>query len=472
MQTVKTELAMDIPAATVYQPPTRGMAPMKREYVTFPPAGPNQVVQASSQSIVRFRFPNTGYLDPCKTFLRFAIQGNFTRPVANSNPDTTQQIHLEQIGAHAVIHSFRVFASGQLVEEITNYGEVAKLLMMMAPDNFNDSHPTILQGLDGVIDRQTQFAPSGSQLYSRTYGGSIPYQDDAVAWRYFVIPLIGSGLFGPRSTDYLPLWLLGGDFEIEIAFSPGSRVFRQGAAQTSSSGDGNQANLGTNHAQSYNLKDISLHTQIISLPDTFTAALLERIRGGNTIKFGFETYQVHQSSVQGSTDIINIPAHLSDVTGIFLVRKINSVPAGNPAFDFEGKGITYAQLQVGSNLIPQQPITNDTDLFWSFMQATGNGSCSYGRSINTHYMNWGTPQYTVDNTHLRVAQDTVVAFDLCKYHKSNVLTGMPLEGNATITMKYDPTEFGNNIAGKQVNLCIVRSTRIFILSAEGVAILR
>lgn len=470
MQTIKTELQMDIPAATVYQPPSRGMAPFKKEYCTFPPQGPNAVTAASTQSIVRFRFPNTGYLDPSKTYLRFGMQVN-----ADAAGTGADDARLETVGAHAVIHSFRVFASGQVVEDITNYADVVRLLQLQNGTEHLEGMSGILQGTEGntVLSSAVRAANSttfsGAQITKDAYGGRIPRKNEAVAWRYFCVPFLPSGMFGPRSTDYLPLWLLGGDFEVEITFAAGEKVFRESEDVKDATKICNDA---SNHTNSYNLRDIALHTQIISLPDSFTAALLDRVRSGNSIKFGFQTYSVNQTSVQGSTDIVNIPVHLSDVTGIYLIRKVNAPAGAYPKYQFEGNSIEYAQLQVGSNLIPQQPITNYTDLFLNFLHAS-NKEFNTSNPVGIHPFNWGVAGNLSSLNGITNGRqaNTVVAFDLRKYHKSNVLTGVPLEGNATITMKYAQADAANFISS-QVNLVVVQSTRVFILAAEGVAILR
>jgi hypothetical protein len=487
MQTVKTELMMDVPAATQYDPPMRGMAPFKREYCSFPPQGPNAVTQASSQSIVRFRFPNTGYLDPSKTFLRFGLQINQDSETTGTPavPVYTQEGRLESVGASSVIQSFRVFASGQVIEDITNYADVVRLLQLHNASDHLEGMSGVVQGTEGnTVLVGTSNIPSASTVpltssatsVKVAYGGRIPYKNypGKDAWRYFAIPFLASGMFGPKATDFLPLWLLGGDFEIEITFAPGTKVLRI-VDRTTNVADVSLST--TAQANSYNLRDIALHTQIIALPDVFTAALLQKVREGASIKFAFQTYSVNQSSVQGSTDIVNIPVHLSDVTAIYLVRKKNTPASDYAKYQFEGDGIEYAQLQVGSNLFPQQPITNYTDLYLNLLHAS-NKAYNLGNPLGILPNNWGikgdallainNPATT--NGGVRQA-NTIAAFDLRKYHKSNVLVGVPLEGNATITMKYDSTLAPGFISG-QVNLVIVQSTRVFILAAEGVAILR
>lgn len=461
MNYLRAELPVHVPSGLMYPPPQKAMNPLDRKFVGIQPMGSSDVASVVDGTLVRFRFPAQGFLDCGKTLFRFGM--NVVQAGATQDP------FLESAGAASIIKRLVIRCNGQEIEDIQNYSDIHRWIQLTHSLEHMDFATAVLQGTEGNIvetqaitagSRRYKAVPQGAKLAAAANGGhtagaAVP---NAANTRWFLIPFLASGLLGPANNQYLPLWAMGNDFEVELTLYGPANTYKD---------SGNVAAIGTQAdtapTGTLTLTGLRLEVQYVDVPDAYTKALLEKFKSAQAIYMNFSSWQVFGQVCQGATDIINIQHILSNVEAIFLGRKRSTIVATNGGmFQYHGNLFLSSQLQVGAKYYPSQPITNRSDLFYSLLEAVGrlNNTIDAVRIPNA---NWGIAGSVTDEA------QTIYAYNLRKYRQSGVLTGIPLEGSCSITNNYvsDP-----NAAFASTNLIGLKHTRVLVLTAEGITILK
>ena len=467
MNYLRAELPVHVPSGLMYPPPQKAMNPLDRKFVGIQPMGSSDIASVVDGTIVRFRFPAQGFLDCGKTMLRFGL---------NVVQNPTGNPFLESAGAASIIKRLVIRCNGQEIEDIQNYSDIHRWIQLTHAQDHLDYATAVMQGTEGNIveteaitagSRRYRAVPQGAKLTTSSNpavpephnpGGGLTVGATAVAsnTRWFLIPFLASGLLGPANNQYLPLWAMGNDFEVEITLYGPAGTYKDSQTVGALATQANVAPTGT-----LTLTGLRLEVQYVDVPDAYTKALLEKFKSAQAIYMNFSSWQSFNQVCQGATDIINIQHILSNAEAIFLGRKATTITAANGGmFQYHGGDFQSSQLQVGAKYYPSQPITTRTDLFYSLLEAVGRLNNTID-PVRIPFVNWG-----VDGSATTEAE-TLYAYNLRKYRQSGVLTGIPLEGSCSLTNTYTRSP---NIAS--TNLIGIKHTRVLVLTAEGITILK
>ena len=446
MQSIRQELQMDLPPMLQYVAPKRGLGPMRREHVLMPPQGASTIDPVSAGHLLRFRLPSSAYLDPSRTQLRFQIKASAAA-------------RFDSLGAPGVIQRLRILIQGQVAEDVQEYGKLSKILQLTNSDNFSRTVGGIMDGTTDSYQNLNDAAVGGATAPVAAMHQEMLAFGDKVTTSYVNYCIsFNSGLLGATANDYWPLWALQ-DVEIEITLADPKRfLLISSDVETALENIADTAIT----TQTYSLNDCKLAIDIVHLPDQLTAGLQERLRAGNTIKLAFGTYTHTSGAITSSDFTFNVPLSLSDVSHVWVVKQNNVADVSN--FNFSGYQFSTAQLQIGSVLVPNTEIKSTTEALCHFVTAAGR---LHNRA--------NVPQITEKGwtvPHAKGAYATkhqeqfILGFDLRKYFGARTLTGMPVESNMTILQTWSGTPVSQTLHA------FVGHTRVLVVSAEGVAILR
>lgn len=350
----------------------------------------------------------------------------------------------ESCGLHGAFNRLRVFHGSNLLQDIQEYGQLAKILydfqmpLDSAQGRFSETTATTNEytgALVGVtagdpvavkpVNRGRNLSsgtPAGIGAAARTVSGCIN-----------LISLVGS-LSG---NHYLPLWeMTAAPLRLEL-------VVCSAAVNAMCISPVNTA---------FSLSNVSFVGEFLELPDSAIAAI--RAGSSNPLQMvipDYRAYSFSQTVTSGTATTVSmpIPAKFSSLKSIF-VNSRNALPqtAWYPASSGV-LGLTQYQFRIGSEVLPSNPPTTLPEFFVEACKCFGSiADIDYQPAVDVDSYELATPA-TVNTYALGMTQNSgsfLVGIDCEGYQsadKSSIFAGMNTNTSDIFYIpQYNPTFSG------------------------------
>ena len=315
---------------------------------------------------------------PTDSYLKFNLVINNTSAAANS-------YRFDSVGAHALIQRIRVFHGSNLLQDIDNYGLLAKMLfdIQLPTDcvygkqnilagtrsDLNVTLPALTASADNVIANITAALTtplnaaklSANQINSGIQLGSAIAATSSTTSKSFALNLIS--LIGSlNSTNYLPLFACtSAPLRVEIQLVDSIAKFCACTSATST----------------INITNCEFIANFIELGDQAMSMIYDSL-GGSPLQFvvpDYRNYQFTYSLVQNVSTQVNmsIPAKFSSLKSIFVMGRDSGTGAATYfPLSTVTKGLQNYYFRVGSNVMPSKPVDDYVSCFAELVKAIGS----------------------------------------------------------------------------------------------------
>jgi hypothetical protein len=460
---ISTHFIKMLPKNLQYQPKVES-APSRRYRTNIQPQSGTSF-SAGETIIINIPTRNNTALIASESVLKFTY--NVTLAAS------TLVAAFESCGVHAAFNRLRVFHGSNLLQDIQNYGDLAKILHdFQMPLDAVQGRYSVTSGtssdyagsLGGVtsgsavtvkpVNRGRNFGTSAGASGAQTYTACIN-----------LISLLGS-LAGGK---YLPLWeMTAAPLRLELVVA-GSGT---GAAV-------NSMCISPTTSSAFSLSGVEYIGEFLELPDSAIAA----IKAGSSSPLqmvipDYRSYQFSQVLTNGVATTISmpIPAKFSSLKSIFINQKnsatINTVT--NYPLSSGTMGLTQYQLRVGSEVLPSNPPTTVAEYFTEACKCFGSiADMDYQPAVDIESYSVVNPGVTVDTFNLGQVTNSgafIVGIDLEAYQnadKTSIFAGMNTNTSDIFFIgQYNPT------AGQTALLTAFANYDSVLVCENGVAYTR
>ena len=344
-----------------------------------------------------------------ESYLKFTMQG-ITCATASS-------LRFDSCGAHGLIQRIRIYHGSNLLEDIDNYGMLAKMLFdIQVPTDSAYGKFNILAGtrndLSALVTNAIVTAGdpvqclqvcAGEQIYSATNAGqkTLSNGDTSVTTTY-CLNLIS--LMGTLSTSqYFPLMACtSAPIRMEIQL-----------IDTLTKGI-NTVTAGTLGATTGLMNNVEFIANIIELGDS-AVQMIESSLEGQPLQYtyaDFRNYAYSYAIANSATPVtMPIPAKFSSLKSIFLAIRDKGFGALTfYPFSSVNYGLTDYQFRIGPTVVPSKAISTSTEQFAELVKAIGS-------------MSDLTFQPNISKTCYNVATSTANSVAIDTYGGTNVSSG-------------------------------------------------
>jgi len=344
-----------IPANLKYQSKVES-APARRYLTQIQPQGSTQFGVAETITI-NIPTRNNTALIPSESYLRGQL--NLSCSTANATAAT-----FESCGVHAFIQRIRVFHGSNLLEDIDNYAQLAKILYdFQAPDDTVKGRFSVTSGTNGEWNTTTG-ASSGALQSVRGYNrGATTAVTTTATVVPFAINLIS--LVGALSGDkYLPLWeMTAAPLRLEIVLKPtlvSSLLYVAGGSTS----------------PTFTVTGVNYVAEFLELPDSAVAA----IKAGSSSPMqvvlpSWRSYTNSAPIVPAGTQVsFPIPAKFSSLKNIVVATRNSSFVASADYFPMAHCkfGMTSYNFRVGSEVLPSTAPTSIPEIYNEALKCFGS----------------------------------------------------------------------------------------------------
>jgi hypothetical protein len=417
---ISTHFIKMLPKNLQYQPKVES-APARRYRTNIQPQS-GSTFSAGETIIINVPTRNNTALIASESVLKFTY--NVTLGAS------TAVAAFESCGVHAAFNRLRVFHGSNLLQDIQNYGDLAKILTdFQMPLDAVQGRYSVTSGtssdyagtLVGVtagdaitvkpVNRGRNYGTSGGASGAQTYTACIN-----------LISLLGS-LAGGK---YLPLWeMTAAPLRLELVVA--------GSGATAAV---NSMCIGPNAPSAFSLSGVEYIGEFLELPDSAIAA----IKAGSSSPLqmvipDYRSYQFSQSLTNGTPTTISmpIPAKFSSLKSIFINQKNSgAINRGNNYPLSSGiMGLTQYQFRIGSEVLPSNPPTTVAEYFTETCKCFGSiADMDYQPAVDIESYSVVNPGVTVNTFNLGQVTNSgafVVGIDCEAYQnadKASIFAGM------------------------------------------------
>lgn len=329
-----------IPQTLKYQSKTES-APGRRYLTQIQPQGSTSFGQGETITINIPTRANTALI-PSESYLR----GTVNLVVGTATTATT----LESCGFHAFFQRIRVFHGSNLIEDIDNYSQLAKILYdYQASEDAVKGRFAITSGTNPDYSFYADISSNtvgnaASVNRGKALGALTPAGTFSYPFALNLVSLVGA-LSGER---YLPLWqLTAAPLRVEIVLQTSAErcLMRLGGAITS-----------------YNLSGVNYCGEFLELPDSAIAAI--NAGSSSPMQMVVPSYRsyTNSASIPNTTQTqvsFPIPAKFSSLKNIFVATRNNAAvgvsgefPLSHCAFGLGSSNSIGYQFRIGSEVLP------------------------------------------------------------------------------------------------------------------------
>jgi len=331
--------------------------------------------------IINLPTRNNLVLVPTESYLKFNCK--FTSAVANN------AFRLDSCGIHGIFQRIRVFHGSNLLQDIDNYGLLAKMLFdLQQPTDATYGKMSMLAGTrTDLTVTSAQAAYAQNSVYSAVQTNSGERVGGAPAallgnagtvndtYCVNLISLVGSLC----SANYIPLFgMTSAPLRVEIQLVD---TLYKGVSVLSSTG---AADAGT-----LSITNCEYVANFIELGDQAMSVIVGSLEG-QPLQFvvpDFRNYQYSLSLTQNvSTQVaFPIPAKFSSLKAILVAARDKGTGTFGGFFPFSSvtNGLTDYQFRVGSQIMPPKPPSTNAEFFSEVLKAMGSiGDINYQPSID------------------------------------------------------------------------------------------
>jgi hypothetical protein len=363
-----------LPNNLKYQPKVES-APARRYRTNIQPQ--NGTGPYTQGNTVIFNIPtrNNSALIASESVLKFTMSATLGATAANT-------FSLESCGAHALFNRLRVFHGSNLLQDIQEYHQLAKIMYdYQMPLDATQGRFSITSGTtneytgpivsataanqvaNGVIvkpvNRGKTYVPQADSATPNLAGGSTISDTFSIN----LISLVGS-LAGGK---YLPLWeMTSAPLRVELVLN--SSILNAFCIAPSAAVPANGA---------YSLTNVEFIGEFLELPDSAIAAV--RAGSSNPLQMVYPDWRAYTYSAAlsaGSSTSISmpIPAKFSSLKSI-LVNSREVSPSGAATFypiSSNKLSLNSYQFRIGSEVLPSTAPNNDADFFNEALKCFGS----------------------------------------------------------------------------------------------------
>jgi len=340
--------------------PASGNYVTDRRSVTFHTEGSNAYSAANGTKVIRFRLGGEGWLDPSTVRIMFDVVneegGKVLRPVGR---------------VHAFFRRLRLSVRGQIIEDIDNFNRVSEMfhLLQSPASRENDS----IEGFGtGDVSRLNSFA-----------------RFPGIATKQTVMFKPLCGLF--HQAKYIPLRYCPIEIELELADTL-DPIVTPGAAALEDNGVNLFVFTAATTSGLWRLENCVVKTDLCTLDNALDNSYVSHLLSGKTINLVYNTFVSSLQTMVSHDTQINVSRSLSKMKSMFISldkdftagRSLHfnksynnfwSPMAGTavklyPHHD-QNYEIQRLQVQIGSKLFPEYPITSHCEAFYSLRKALG-----------------------------------------------------------------------------------------------------
>jgi len=404
-----------IPANLKFQSKVES-APARRYLTQVQPQGGTTFSQADTITI-NIPTRNNTALIPSESYLRGTV--NIVASVAATTAS------LESCGVHNFIQRLRVFHGSNLLEDIDNYGQLAKILYdYQAPEDAVKGRFSITTGTNNAYSADTPAAGTAVNTRSVNRGAlvTIGVGTTTIPFAINLISLVGS-LAGDK---YLPLWeMTAAPLRVELVLQ--SSVFNammvNGATITN-----------------YSVSGVNFCGEFLELPDSGISAI--KAGSSNPMQMVLPSWRSYTNSAAlaatTQTQVsFPIPAKFSSLKNIVVATRgplagtAQHYPSSHCAFGVGSANSSGYQFRIGSEVLPSTQPISFPEIYNETVKCFGSLSdLQVQPSIDFDAFTLNVPGLAISSALATSIQDSgafLIGIDLETYQnadKSSIFAGM------------------------------------------------
>lgn len=372
-----------LPTNALYQRKKESAAGRRFRTAIQPQQGSGSYVGSNT---ITFNIPTAAgqLLIPTESTLNFTLSGT------NGTANVMSYLRWDSCGAHGIINRVRVYHGSSLLEDIDNYGQLAKML-------WDYQVP-----LDAATGRHTVAGGTRSDLYALPQTVAADFGGDDTLTRAEVVSgvnrlapvrpsnsgaLIASGIsagasIGTKNYSINLVSLVGslsaGKYLPLFAMTAAPlRVEIQLVSALSAACLCDQATAASGAAVSFNLTNVEFIGEFLQLSDSAISTI---VSGSDSplqwVCPGFSNYQ-YTASLAASTTQVSIPVAAKYSSLKALITSVRNASAGVSTqnyYPFSSHPFSMNQVfwRIGANVLPSKPLTTNEEFFIETLKVFGS----------------------------------------------------------------------------------------------------
>jgi len=392
-----------IPANLRYQSKVES-APARRYLTQIQPQGGSNY-NPSETITINIPTRNNTALIPSESYLRGSL--NLSCITANATAAT-----FESCGVHGFIQRVRVFHGSNLLEDIDNYAQLAKILYdFQAPDDTIKGRFAVTSGCNGEYTTTTGAASGNLQVVRAVNRGAVTGVTTTATVVPFSINLIS--LVGALAQDkYLLLHeMTAAPLRVEIVLKASVITSLMSLAGSAAS-------------QTYTMTGINYVGEFLEMPDSAIAAI--KAGSSSPMQMVLPSYRSFTNSAAittaGTQVSFPIPAKFSSLKNIVVAARTSQGADGLFPMSHCKFGLTSYNFRVGSEVLPSTQPTSVPEIYNEALKCFGSlADLSLQPSIDLVSYSLDVPNTvsTLINASTSDSGSFVVGIDMEVYQNTN-----------------------------------------------------
>jgi len=345
-----------IPANLKFQSKVES-APARRYLTQIQPQGGTGAYNMGDTITINIPTRNNTALIPSESYLRGQL--NLSCSTADATAAT-----FESCGVHSFIQRVRVFHGSNLLEDIDNYSQLAKILYdFQAPDDTVKGRFAVTSGCNGEWSTLTGGTSGALQIVRGYNRGAVTTVTTAATVVPFAINLIS--LVGALSGDkYLPLWeMTAAPLRVELVLKTSlvsSLLLVSGSAT----------------APLFTVTGVNYSGEFLELPDSAVSAI--KAGSSNPMQVVLPSWRSYTNSAAittaGTQVSFPIPAKFSSLKNLIVAARNSSFVAAAGYYPMAHCkfGLTSYNFRVGSEVLPSTAPTSVPEIYCEAVKCFGS----------------------------------------------------------------------------------------------------
>ena len=351
------------------------------------------------------------FLDPDSVKIAFRVQNN----------DASLALQPALVDPACFVKRVQLFANGQRVEDVSEYGRCMQLYSCLKPKEWWDN-----RGVEGF--------PQGNDAFTR------PESIAATRYRDVLMAPNLLGLF--KAGKMLPPEL---NLTLEVEFAPPAEAVRPG----------------DNGSEDYEIQNVRVLASQVTLDSALVESFRRVMMSGRSLVFSFPSLHTQVSSIPAAATSHNatVARAFTKLLGAFVTFYNSSTSDEGPVRDLRNpsqtagtEGIMESQMQLGSLQYPHNPMSSTAEHF--------------------HFLSILAHTYDSSLKNMRITMPTYRFREFIAAFPTERVPGMPLSGISTRSGDLARFSFKNLIADQVDRIYLhLLSYQVVTLSGAGVSVL-
>jgi len=311
--------AVALPSRLVHPPVVYGDDRLETSSVKILAANANSSYSPTSGNRIVFNIPSFSskvFINPKRSYIMYNIKKTGT--AADSR----------LVDGTPWIQRMTLKGGATMLEDIQNYALLERLEALTEPTDHAESRAWLTGDYSDVVRKNSD----GSTSKAKTILDRAIAEQSEAGGRCYTKPLL-SGVIGKGQEYYVPIGMIGGTsqaLQCEVFLAENSQVVTRGVGVTDTPG--------------YELSEVALFLEVVSLPERAMAKFNSAILSGGTLKLPYKTtrcFQQHIGSSQSHIDF-NIVENAKDAEKVILAMRPQSKVSNYTNADINASGTNDA----------------------------------------------------------------------------------------------------------------------------------